>query len=81
MNKVNLVTYIQGLGAPKVARAIGVEVATVYYWAQYKTCPRPIQAAKLIEISLGLLSWESIYQPYIDHINAVNENPDDLDFE
>lgn len=67
MQKVTLVQYIQALGAPKVARTLGVEPSTVYYWAQYKSVPAPKTAAKLIEISLGLLSWESIYQPYIDN--------------
>lgn len=67
MNKITLPQFIDGLGAGKVAGLIGVDPATVRYWRNFVNCPRPESAAKLIELSLGLLSWESIYQPYIDH--------------
>lgn len=59
--------YIEHKGGAEVAREMGVDEQTVYYWKNYKNAPRPQAAHRLIQLTNGLLSWASIYQPFVDH--------------
>lgn len=61
--------YIEHKGVLQVARELGVEGAAVSAWKAYKTAPRPHLASLLIQMTNGLLTWEGIYQPFIDHNN------------
>lgn len=69
--------YIEHKGAATVARELGVESATVSHWKLFKAAPRPHIAAALIQQTNGLLTWEGIYQPFVDH---NNENQLEFDF-
>jgi hypothetical protein len=69
--------YIEHKGVLQVARELGVEGAAVSAWKSYKTAPRPHLAHLLIQMTNGLLSWEGIYQPFVDH---NNEKQIEMDF-
>lgn len=61
--------YIEIKGVNQVARECGVEPATVTAWKSFKSSPRPHVAHLLIRTTNDLLTWESIYQPFVDHNN------------
>ena len=61
--------YIEHKGVNQVAREVGVEGAAVSHWKLFKAAPRPHLAAMLIQMTNGLLTWEGIYQPFVDHNN------------
>jgi len=65
--KFTLTDYIDHKTGAQVARELGIEEQTVYYWKHKRSVPRPHTAAKLINLTGGLLTWESIYQPFVDH--------------
>ena len=73
MEKITLPQFIDSVGAAKVARLLNISVQTVCFWREFHSCPRPETAKKLIEISLGMLSWQSIYEPYVKTITAGNK--------
>lgn len=72
-----LLSYIHHKGAATVARELGVTEMTVSHWNAYRSAPTPHNAAKLIQLTNGLLTWESIYQPFVDH---NNERQIEMDF-
>lgn len=59
--------YIMHKGVTKVAEEVGCDRQAVYQWKELSTAPRPAVAAKLIELSGGLLSFEGIYRPFVEH--------------
>lgn len=61
--------YIEHKGVAVVSRELDADIATVSQWKLFKSAPRPHTAAKLIALTNGLLTWASIYQPYVDHNN------------
>lgn len=67
---ISLEEYIRIKTITGVAKDINVSKASVSHWVQYYSSPRPVVAAKLIETSNGLLTWASIYQPYINQIKS-----------
>lgn len=70
MTKVfTLREYIEHKGVNQVAREVGVEGAAVSKWFNLKGTPRPHLAHLLIRMTNGLLSWEGIYQPFVDANN------------
>lgn len=58
--------YIEHKGGAQLARELGIDEQTVYFWKAMKTAPRPLIAHTLILTTNGLLTWEGIYQPYVD---------------
>lgn len=69
--------YIEHKGPAKVAEELGLELMTILHWKNFKHAPKPHSAAKLIELTNGLLTWESIYKPFVDN---NNEKQLELDF-
>lgn len=63
--------YIEHKGAAEVAREVGVDDVAVHYWKTFQRAPRPHTAHKLIQITNGLLTWEGIYQPFVDQHNEM----------
>lgn len=63
--------YIEHKGVHQVAREMGLDAATISQWKNFKAVPRPHNATKLIQLTNGLLTWASIYQPYVDHNNEA----------
>lgn len=61
--------YIEHKGVHQVAREMGVEAQSVSAWKNFKAVPRPHHGARLIELTNGLLTWASIYQPFVEHNN------------
>lgn len=58
--------FINSVGQVKLAEMLGVTKATLSNWQLYKNPPPPLDAFKLITLSHGALTWENIYDPYID---------------
>lgn len=69
--------YIEHKGAAVVARELDIEIMTVLNWKNFKHAPKPHSAARMIELTNGLLTWESIYKPFVDN---NNEKQLELDF-
>ncbi len=59
--------YIELRTGAAIARDLGVDEQTVYFWKSKRSAPKPHTAARLIALTNGLLSWEGIYQPFVDH--------------
>jgi hypothetical protein len=59
--QITLSEYIQTVGIDEVARLISTSPSTVKAWRYYTRTPRVKQAKILIQISNGILNWESIY--------------------
>lgn len=57
--------YIEKVGAPQVAKMLGVSRQNVHLWRQLKGTPRLDVAYKLIMVSGGELSFDAIYIPYL----------------
>lgn len=60
-----LAKYIEHKGIGQVAKDAGVTEAAVSQWKRMVAVPRPELAGLLIEQTNGLLSYESIYAPYV----------------
>ena len=59
--RVTLSEYIQDVGISVVAKKIGTSESTVKAWRYYSRVPRVKQAKQLMNITNGLLTWDSIY--------------------
>jgi len=64
--KLTLRQFIDQIGPSKLAMALNVSKQTVSLWYTLTTAPRPLSAAQIIELSYGLVTWESIYKPYVE---------------
>jgi len=66
-NSITLKQYIDARGVHTVAALCRVTTAAVYAWAKMQTPPVPLLAYLMIEDSMGMLSFNSIYGQYIHH--------------
>lgn len=57
--------YIDKTGPDKLAKLCNVTPAAVYYWRQFRSAPRPIDAQKIINHSKKKLNFEKIYAPFV----------------
>ena len=67
--------YIEHIGVNELARQLRIEGTTVSYWKHFRSAPKVHTAYALIKKTGGLLTWEGIYQPFVD-----NNNEDQLNF-
>lgn len=58
--------FITQIGANELAMRLNVSKQTVSFWFTFRTAPKPTTAAQIIELSYGLVTWESIYKPYVN---------------
>ena len=58
--------FIDHLGPNELAMRLNVSKQAVSTWYTLTSAPKPITAGQIIELSHGLVSWESIYKPYVD---------------
>jgi len=58
--------YIERKTVAQVSRDLGVDSSTVSQWKALIASPRPHTAYKLIQQTNNLLTWESIYLPYVE---------------
>ena len=59
--RLTLSEYIQHVGIEELAAEMAVSVSTVKAWRYYARIPRIKQSKILMQISRGILKWESIY--------------------
>ncbi len=63
---MTLQEFIDSVGQPTIADKLKITTQAVSAWRTYKVAPPPLEAFKLIELSHGALTWEKIYDPFID---------------
>ena len=76
---LTLQQYIRKITPKRLAKELGVHEQTVYTWLQLRRAPSPVMAWKIIGLSMGLLDWEGIYEPYA-LFNQDEEAADESDF-
>lgn len=52
--------WLKKTGRKEVSRLLGVTPMTVTYWRQGKVCPRPEQMKKIVTLTKGAVSYDSI---------------------
>lgn len=68
---ITLQDFINHKGGRILAAELGVDENTIYMWKAKKQAPRPHTAKKLIDMTAGLLTWDGIYGPYLEHNNET----------
>lgn len=63
---MTLQEFIDSVGQTVIAEKLKISTQAVSAWRTYKVAPPPLEAFKLIELSHRALSWESIYEPFIE---------------
>lgn len=63
---MTLQEFIDSVGQPTIAEKLKITTQAVSAWRTYKTPVPPLEAFKLIHLSHGALSWEKIYDPFIE---------------
>lgn len=63
---LNLREFIEQIGMNNLAMKLNVSKQTVSLWYNFKNAPKPFTASQIIELSYGLVTWESIYKPYVE---------------
>jgi hypothetical protein len=63
---MTLQEFIDSVGQPTIAEKLKITTQAVSAWRTYRVAPPPLEAFKLIELSHGALSWEKIYDPFIE---------------
>ena len=79
--KFTLMDYIDIKGAPTVAAELGVSHASVCNWRRGDFAPSAMHAQKLIEQSNGVLSFDTIFTPYIEAQGKRKEEGKQLSFD
>lgn len=72
--KMNITEYIKKVGKKKINEDLNIPISTIAKWEKLEKSPRPMTAARLIEYSRGILSWASIYAPYVEAQGGKDEN-------
>lgn len=62
---MNLADYIEQVGAVTIAEATDTTKSNVYAWKRLEGAPKLDRAVILIAFSHNVLSFESIYVPYL----------------
>lgn len=65
MNVLTLSDYIKKQGATKLSKDLERPLRTIQNWQYMKRMPEPANAALLIDHANGVLTWESIYKPFV----------------
>jgi len=63
---MHLVQYLHTVDMEKLGKTLGVSYATVHKWRVLAQAPRADIAYKLIHVSQGALSFETIFMPYVE---------------
>jgi len=63
---MTLQEYIEQSDITKLAESLEVDVSTVYRWAQLKSIPTDKTKARIVELTHGLVTFESIMGPYLN---------------
>jgi DNA-binding transcriptional regulator YdaS (Cro superfamily) len=58
---MDLKTYLKQMGDSEAARLFGVKPRTILSWRRGERRPRPSQAARIVEVTQGEVSYEGIY--------------------
>lgn len=59
-----LTDYLNNVGHAAVARMLKTPRQQITQWANLQTSPTPQKALILIRLSGGMLTWQSIYEPF-----------------
>ena len=64
---VNLKQYVDTRGVNQVAELCRVTPQTVYNWVNMQTYPGPFMCKLMIDDSMNMLTFNSIYEAYVLH--------------
>lgn len=62
---ITLKNYVDTRGVNQVAALCRVTTATVYNWLAHTTPPQPLKAHLMIQDSMCMLTYDSIYSAYM----------------
>ncbi|MDE1466050.1 hypothetical protein [Spartinivicinus poritis] len=65
---LELSVFIQKYGDDEIAKILQVKKRTVSSWRRLERAPTPIQAYNIIKTFNGIIDWQGIYQPYVNHL-------------
>jgi DNA-binding transcriptional regulator YdaS (Cro superfamily) len=69
---MQLNNWIEEVGVKKIAHLLDVTPQSVYEWVGLRGAPSSAKAWEIIKLSHGLVTWESIYQPYYSKVEESN---------
>lgn len=72
---LTLPEFIALYGARGLSETLDIKLATVRNWIYFNAIPCPQSAYKLIKYSEGLLTWESIYLPFVEYRELIKDRP------
>jgi DNA-binding XRE family transcriptional regulator len=72
--KLQLTNFIDAYGLVKLANDLGITRQAVMHWHVGTHAPTPIIAYKIIQLSNGLVDFNSIYLPFVELASDVNKN-------
>lgn len=58
--------YIEAVGVQKLAENLNMTRQNIHNWKVLEQSPRPEIAYRIILMSSGLMTWEKIYQPFVE---------------
>jgi hypothetical protein len=58
--------FINNIGHKTLSELLDVTTVTTKNWSDYDNAPTPLDALKLIKLSHGALTFETIYHPYCE---------------
>ena len=77
---MDLIEWLTLMGTTKVAGLLGVSTVTICQWKKAETSPQVMMADKIIALSNGLVTWESVYAPYVSARKNKDPNQIDMNF-
>lgn len=78
---MDLTQWISAMGNKKVIALLGVSIETIYQWKRADTSPKVMMAHKIIKLSNGLVTWESVYAPYVRRRTQKDPNQTEMNLE
>lgn len=63
-NGMTVAELVKERGLPQLAGRLGMSQQAVSYWLSFQTSPSVLTAAKIIRLSNGRCTFDSIYAPF-----------------
>lgn len=74
---MDLNEWLTVMGTSKSAELLKVSTVTICQWKKVETSPKVMMAHKIIKLSNGLVTWESVYAPYVKA--RTNKDPNQIE--
>lgn len=77
---MNLIEWLEAMGNKKVMALLGVSIETIYQWKRGDTSPKVMTAHKIVSSTGGIVTWESVYAPYVEKRTQKDPNQIEMKF-